>query len=349
MQGERVMNRLPVWKTTMDSCRLVLGQPLTFLRLAFPTLVILFVFQALGMWLLADVWDALLVEMERAVATGMLSPSQAEALAMGIQGPGALMVLVQFLGQIVFLLLTVLVVTAWLRFVVLGDRGNGRWLVPRVGAPEIEMIAGVIIFGLGLSVAGFMALALSLAAVAAVGMGGQLVMAVLFTALFLAVCRFTLYLPQVASGGGLDPLAAWRLGRGNTLRLFTIYGLIGLPWLLVAMVLQAVTLVVILAYIGFFSAPGQATDQMMALMRDIVQPWRAGPAFFFCWLLMMALWAGVMGLGMALQCAALGLCYAGLRPGTPGNGAPGEAARTEVPTSEEPRKNQLLPTVRRPE
>ncbi|MDA1071088.1 MAG: hypothetical protein O2825_06745, partial [Proteobacteria bacterium] len=186
---------------------------------------------------------------------------------------------------------------------------------------EIEMIAAMIIFGIGASIAGVVAFALSLAAVVAIGNGGQAVMVVLFTALFLAVCRFALYLPQVASGGGLDPLAAWRLGRGNTLRIFSIYGLIGLPWLFVTMVLQAVTLAAILAYTGFFAAPDRMHEQMMALMREMVAPWEAGAGFFLCSLLVVVLWAGVMGLGMALQCAALGLCYAGLRRDSPGTGA----------------------------
>ena len=315
------MTRLPIWTTTLESYRLVLGQPLTFLRLAFPALVILVVFQALAMWLLAGVWDTLLVEMERMATGDMLSEAEVEALALRMQGPGALMVLIQILGQIVFLLLTVLVLTAWLRLAVLGDRGNGRWLVPRFGATEIEMIAAMIIFGIGASIAGVVAFALSLGAVVAIGNGGQAVMVVLFTALFLAVCRFALYLPQVASGGGLDSLAAWRLGRGNTLRIFSIYGLIGLPWLVVTMVLQAVTLAAILAYTGFFAAPDRMHEQMMALMREMVAPWEAGAGFFVCWLLVVVLWAGVMGLGMALQCAALGLCYAGLRRDSPGTGA----------------------------
>lgn len=305
------MNRLPIWATAWGSYRLVFGLPLTFLRLAFPALAIVVVLQALAMWLLADDWNAMVAEMEQFMAGGDVpSEAEAQAMALRLEGPGRAMLQVQVVGQLVFLLLTALVATAWLRLAARGDRGNGRWLVPHVGGREIEMIAALFIFMLATGIAFFVAFGLSLAAVSAIGDGGQGVMIVLFCALFLAASRFSLYLAQVACGDGLDPLAAWRLGRGNTLRIFAIYGLVGLPWLAVTMVVQAATAIALLAHIG--RTPD--AQRAMALMQDIVAPWQAEPEFLAGWLLLAGTWLVLAGGGMALHCAALGLCYAGLRP-----------------------------------
>ena len=76
------------------------------------------------------------------------------------------------------------------------------------------------------------------------------------------------------------------------------------------MVVQAATAIVLLVHIG--RAPD--AQRTMALMQDLATPWQAEPGFLAGWLLVAGVWLVLACGGMALHGAALGLCYASLRP-----------------------------------
>lgn len=301
------MTRLPVWRTAVDVWRLLLGRPGTLFRLGFPALMVLVAGQALATALSAGPMIQVVETLERAMATlpgGAPSDEvEARALALAVHQPMLAALAGQLLGLLVLAAALVMALVAWCRFVVLGELREGRWLVFRFGEHEIETVAAIVILGIGAFAITVAALVASILAVAAFDLAGQAVMAVLFTGLILALCRFAMVLPQAAVGGGLDPRAAWRRTRGQTWRLFAIHGLAGLPVFLLGIVVQLLLLLALVFGAGI---------EDVALWPERALVWLGSP-----WGLALAAVGGVAVLGLhallaALVAVTLGVCHARL-------------------------------------
>lgn len=306
------MTRLPVWGLTVDTYGLVVRNLLTVVRLGLPALVVLIVSQALVMALaMVPMFDAMeafnrVIE-EAHNANGRLSEEEMLALSASMTGPMLAVMAGQGVAMLALLAVVAMAAVAWCRYAVLGDDRDGRWFAFRFGALEIEMSGALLVLGIGGFGAMIVIFAASVALVAWMGSAGQIVMAVLVTALFLALCRFFMLLPQVAVGGGLNPLDAWRRTRGQTLRLFAVYGLIGLPVMAVAMVLMIAALIVFVITTGMFESPTPGPERFLETMSMFRSP--AGIAI---WFVMNLLYLALNGLMLALGCVAMGLAHARL-------------------------------------
>lgn len=308
------MTRLPVWGLTVDTYGFVFRNLLMLVRLGLPALLVLIVSQALVMALaVAPMLDAMeafgrIVE-EARNANGRLSEEEILALSASLTGPMLSVMAGQAVAMLGILAAVAMAAVAWCRHAALGDERDGRWFAFRFRELEIEMLGALLILGIGGFGAVIAIFAVSVALVAAVGFAGQIVMAVLVTTLILAACRLSMLLPQVAVGGGLNPLDAWRRTRGQTLRLFAIYGLLGLPVMAVATLIMVVTLVAFVVGSGLLEGPPPTHEQLLETMSVA-----RSTTGFVIWGLLNLLYLALNGLMLALTCVAMGRAHARLIP-----------------------------------
>lgn len=304
--------RLPVWGFTVGTYGFVFRHLLTMVRLALPALSVLVVSQAVAMALvmvpMGDMMEAVRVIIEQTHDAGQqLSEEEIEALSASFAKPMMSVMAGQAVAALSLLAVVAMAATAWCRFAALGDDREGSWFAFRFGPTEIEMLGALLVLGIGGFGAFVVIVAASAALVAAVGFAGQIVMAVLVTALVLAFCRFSMLLPQVAVGGGLSPIAAWRRTRGQTLRLFAIYGLLGLPLMAVALALMVGTLIILAALSGFLEGTPLSHQQVLEIMGG----WESATGItIFAGL--NAVYPALNGLMLALTCVTMGLAHARL-------------------------------------
>ena len=299
------MTRIPVWKTSVASLALVLVEWRAFLRLGWVVLAAMVVLQVVpGVLAVSSAHDAW-PEFQRlveAVQSGAIAGSEEQqALAESVAGPVRAVSVANLLSMVAMLVGSAMLLVVWTRFAALGDRAEGRRIPLAFGAREIETVGAILMVGIGAAVAAVIAFVVSLLAVEFLGDAGYAVMAVIFTALFLVGLRLTLLIPHAGCDGGLDVGQLWRLTRGQTLRIFGVYGLVSFVLLLVGLVFLAV-----LGLVGYLLVDRAA---LQALQEGV-----------FATSVIVVLVAAVVvqvvfgALQLAITAAMLGLMYGQLAP-----------------------------------
>ena len=261
------MTKIQIGKVAIEGLRLFFGQFGSAVRIAWVPLVILVVAQIGYIILITPAMETFgatfyyqnvdpedeLAVVEQIIEAGGALFSQIgwQALAFMLVSTAAYMMLV----------------VAWLRFGLLGDRLAGRIGLLRLGGREIKtffayilwallwliMIGATVLVGVGLA-----EISPWLSAVAVVPMA---IVMVLWTT------RLLLVFPSVALDQGMRWGMAWRLTKGNSWRLFTAFGLATL--LVIAISFVPGVIVGILAFAMGFA--GNVAFSLVDLISAIVQ------------------------------------------------------------------------------
>ena len=127
------------------------------------------------------------------------------------------------IAGLVTILAYVMVTTGWLRFLLRRDDLAGRAGMFQFGGREFRMLGASVLLMLVFGIVGFAVISLAAGLAFVIGGFVNVVILVVYGALMLAFVRMALLFPMVALDQGANWGTAWRLGRGNSWRLFWTY------------------------------------------------------------------------------------------------------------------------------
>ncbi len=122
----------------------------------------------------------------------------------------------------------IMLTTGWLRHLLRGNVLTGRMGICRFGGREFRMLGAAFLLMLAFGIVGTVVVSLVAGLAFAGGVPATLVMLVVYVAMTLVFMRLSLVFPMVALDQGVSWVTVWRIGKGNSWRLFWTYFLISL-------------------------------------------------------------------------------------------------------------------------
>lgn len=215
------MQKLQIGQAVGAGIKHFFGQFRTALRIGWVPLVILVIVHGIFMAVVLPELEALMPQ--EGAADGQAEVlTEAEVQQLGIQ----FMERFGWLGVLaglVTILAYVMVTTGWLRFLLRGDDLGGRAGMFQFGGREFRMLGAALLVTLAFGIIGLAVISLLAGLAFVIGGFVNLVIFVVYIVLMLMFVRMSLVFPMVALDQGANWGTVWRLGRGNSWRLFWTY------------------------------------------------------------------------------------------------------------------------------
>ena len=215
------MQKLQIGQAIGAGIKHFFGQFGSALKIGWVPLAILVIAHGIFMAVVLPDLEALIPQ-EGAVGGQTESLTESEVQQLGIE----FMARFGWLGVIaglVTIIAYVMVTTGWLRFLLRGDDLAGRAGMFQFSGREFKMLGTAVLLMLVFGIVGTVVVSLFASLVFVIGGFVNLIILVVYGVLMLAFVRMALLFPMVALDQGANWGAAWRLGKGNSWRLFWTY------------------------------------------------------------------------------------------------------------------------------